>query len=231
MNERFAQGVHHGSAQYELGDAALAAERSRGLEAGVQYAGRTLSLDVAAYDNTIDNFIYLRPRTPVVTIRGTFPAFDYAQDEARLRGVELAGSWSPFSRFTLTGNATAVRGTNRRTSEPLYDMPADRALVQARVTGNHTRLGRWHAGVGGTLVRRQDGVPEGTVYTLPTAGYALLQLELGTTTLRLGGRALDASLTVNNALDTRYRDYLSRYRLFVDDAGRDVVLRLRLPIG
>jgi iron complex outermembrane receptor protein len=42
---------------------------------------------------------------------------------------------------------------------------------------------------------------------------------------------MDVSVSVTNALDTRYRDYLSRYRLFVDDPGRDVVVRVRMPIG
>ena len=79
------------------------------------------------------------------------------------------------------------------------------------------------------LVRQQDGVPNGTIYTLPTAGYALLQLEAGTQGLSLLGRRADVSVSVNNALDTRYRDYLSRYRLFVNDAGRDVVVRVTLP--
>jgi iron complex outermembrane receptor protein len=84
--------------------------------------------------------------------------------------------------------------------------------------------------MGTLLVRQQDGVPNGTVYTLPTAGYALLQLEAGIQRWNLLGRRADMSLSVNNALDTRYRDYLSRYRLFVNDAGRDVVLRLTMPI-
>jgi iron complex outermembrane receptor protein len=109
-------------------------------------------------------------------------------------------------------------------------MPADRALLQARIVGLGARLGAWHVGAGATLVRRQDGVPQGTIYTLPTAGYQLLQAELGTAGTTLLGREVDVSLSVNNALDTRFRDYLSRYRLFVNDAGRDVVLRLRVPI-
>jgi len=85
--------------------------------------------------------------------------------------------------------------------------------------------------VGSVLVRQQDGVPSGTIYTLPTAGYALLQFEAGATAARLFSRPLDVSVSVTNALDTRYRDYLSRYRLFVDDPGRDIVVRLRVPIG
>ncbi len=231
VNERYAQGVHHGTAQYELGDAALVAERSLGVEAGVRYAGPSLSLDLAAYQNGIANFIYLQPREPVFTLRGAFPAFTYAQADARLRGVELAGAWTARSWLELHGTANAVRGRNNRTAEPLYDMPADRLSLQARIVGRQTGLGAWHVGAGSVLVRQQDGVPAGTIYTLPTDGYALLQAEFGSTGMTWFGRPLDVSVSVTNALDTRYRDYLSRYRLFVDDAGRDVVVRVRLPIG
>ena len=108
-------------------------------------------------------------------------------------------------------------------------MPADRLSVTTRLQGRRARLGEWYVGAGTQIVRKQDGVPEGTVYTLPTAGYALLQLEAGSRTLSMLGRQASLSLSVNNALDTRYRDYLSRYRLFVNDAGRDVVVRLTMP--
>jgi iron complex outermembrane recepter protein len=231
VNERYAQGVHHGSAQYELGQADLRAERSLGVEAGLRYVGTTRSLDVAVYDNTVRDFIFLQPRDPVVTLRGTFPAFNYAQTRARLRGVEVAARWSPVERLELQATGTMVRGTNRATAQPLFDMPADRALLQARVNGRRAALGAWHLGLGSVLVRRQDGVPEGTIYTLPTAGYALLQIEAGMTAARLFRQPIDVSLSVTNALDTRYRDYLSRYRLFVNDPGRDVVMRVRVPIG
>jgi iron complex outermembrane recepter protein len=230
VNERYAQGVHHGTAQYELGDATLDQERSTGVEAGVRYAGTRGSLDVSMYQNYIDDFIFLRPREPVFPMRGAFPAFNYARTDARMRGLELAGTWRVTPWLALVANATAVRGTDRLRAQPLYDMPADRALVQARVTGTHARVGSWYAGLGTQLVREQDGVPEGTIYTLPTAGYALLQAEVGTNGASVLGRTLDVSLSVSNALDTRYRDYLSRYRLFVDDAGRDVVLRVRAPL-
>jgi len=231
VNERYAQGVHHGTAQYELGDPTLVAERSLGVETGVRYSGRSLSLDMAAYSNTISNFIYLQPRAPVFTLRGAFPGYNYAQADARLRGLEFAGTWGALSWLELQGTANAVRGTDAATNEPLFDMPADRALLQARVIGSRAMLGAWQAGAGVQFVREQRGVPEGTVYTLPTAGYTLLQLDVGTTGLRLMGRAVDVSMSVNNALNARYRDYLSRYRLFVNDAGRDVVLRVRVPIG
>lgn len=229
VNERYAQGVHHGTAQYELGDAALAAERSRGLEGTLRMSVDGVQLEAAGYANRVDGFIYLQPTAPVLTIRGAFPGFQYAQTAATLRGAELAASWTPLPHLQLQANGTLVRGTDRDDGTPLYDMPADRLTVTSRLMGSRARTGPWYAEVGTVLVRAQDRIPPGIVYALPTAGYALWQFALGARALRVGGQPLTASLSVNNALNTRYRDYLSRYRLFVNDAGRDVVLRLTLP--
>jgi iron complex outermembrane recepter protein len=229
VNERYAQGVHHGTAQYELGNAALTPERSQGVEATIRYNRPSLQLEAASYANRIAGFMFLQPGAPVQTIRGAFPGYRYAQTEASLRGLELSGTWNPGTRWQFIANGTAVRGADRANGGPLFDMPADRLSLTARWQGQHARLGEWFVGTGTQMVRTQDGVPEGTVYTLPTAGYALLQLEAGSRTLALLGRQASLSVSVNNALDTRYRDYLSRYRLFVNDAGRDVVVRLTMP--
>jgi iron complex outermembrane receptor protein len=229
VNERYAQGVHHGTAQYELGDASIASERSNGLETTLRYRSPRLSVEAAAYSNQVSGFIYLQPTRPIFTIRGTFPGYRYAQTDARLSGLELSSSWSPSTHWQLLASGTLVRGRDRVNSGPLFDMPADRLNLSTRFLGVHPQWGAWFVGAGSQLVRQQDGVPSGTVYTLPTAGYGLVQLEAGTAALALGSHRLDVSLSVNNALDTRYRDYLSRYRLFVNDVGRDVVLRLTVP--
>jgi len=230
VNERYAQGVHHGTAQYELGRASLDPERSAAVEAVARYSTTGTTLEVAAYSNQINGFIYLQPRAPVLTIRGAFPAFNYNQTDARLDGVELSGTLAPTSWLRLQGTANAVRGLDRTNGGPLFDMPADRATLQARVVGTRPQLGNWYIGLGSVLVREQDGVPAGTVYQLPTAGYALASVDFGSANIAIGGRRIDAAISVTNALNARYRDYLSRYRLFVNDVGRDVVVRLRVPI-
>jgi len=178
-------------------------------------------LEGAVYRNTIDGFVYLLPRAPVQTIRGAFPGFNYAQTNARLRGVELAAAWSPAAWLQLSSTGNLVRGANLLDGGPLYDMPADRVTAQARVIGASRALGTWHVGGGTVLVRRQDGVPDGIVYALPTAGYALMSAEFGSTGLHVLGQTVDLSVSAANLLNRRYRDYLSRYRLFVDDTGRD----------
>ena len=42
----------------------------------------------------------------------------------------------------------------------------------------------------------------------------------------LMGRAWNLSLRVRNAANKRYRDFLSRYKEFADNPGRDVTLRV-----
>jgi iron complex outermembrane receptor protein len=85
--------------------------------------------------------------------------------------------------------------------------------------------------VGGTLVREQDRVPTSIIYSLPTDGYVLIDLGIGAEEVLIGGQRVEISLGVENLFDTSYRDYLSRYKLFADDLGRDVVLRARVPLG
>ena len=39
------------------------------------------------------------------------------------------------------------------------------------------------------------------------------------------------SLGVDNLLDVRYRDILSRFRYFIDEPGRNVTFRVTVPFG
>jgi iron complex outermembrane recepter protein len=232
VNERFAQGVHHGSAQFERGDSSIGPETKVGPELTVRHAGARVQFELTAWQSWIDGFIYLRPIPPVQTIRGAFPAYQYSQTDATMRGLELLTSWNVTRHVNLVAVGSLVRGTDRASGDALFDLPADRLTLAARYTGGaRGTLHQWHVEVGSLLVRQQDQVPPNTVYSLPTDGYALLNLEAGATEVHLGGLAFDAVLAVRNALNTRYRDYLSRYRLFVDDPGRDIVLRITLPFG
>ena len=232
VNERYSQGVHHGSAQYELGDADLGKERTWNLDATLRHTGERLRGQVATYRNAISGYIYLEPRAPILSIRGAYPGFEYAQTDAVVSGVELSAEATVFPGVDLTVSGTALRGSDAVSGEPLYDMPADRGTLGLRFTLPTTSwVTRPFLSAGLTIVREQDRVPEGTIYALPTDGYQLVDLELGAQFLELNGRRVNAGLEVRNVFDTSYRDYLSRYKLFVDDLGRDVVLRFRVPLG
>ena len=144
-------------------------------------------------------------------------------------------------RFTLGATVSVLRGTNLTRDEALHGMPADRLELSA---GGD--LGSWGvlrdvtAETSVDLVREQDRFPtrldeDGVTvipvdFVEPPEGYALLGFDLGGE-IAMGPSVMRVSLSVDNLLDTRYRDYLSRYRYFALDPVRNVVLRLALPFG
>lgn len=232
VNERYSQGVHHGTAQYEIGDADLGKERTWNVDATLRHSGDRVNAQLAAYRNAISGYIYLEPREPVLSIRGAYPAFEYAQTKAVVTGLETSGEIRLFDGVEFTFSGALLRGTDDVTDTPLYDMPADRGTVGLRFSlPEASWASRPFVSAGITMVREQDRVPEGTIYALPTDGYQLVDVEIGAQSIEVNGRRVNVGFEVKNVFDVAYRDYLSRYKLFVDDLGRDVVLRIRVPLG
>ena len=232
VNELYNFGVHHGTAQFEIGNPELETEQSIGTDLTLRKQGERLNLEVSGYANRFNGFIFLFPdqEEEILTIRGSFPVFRYLQADARLKGLDgrIELGIAPQIDFHLQGSL--VRGDNLDINQPLIYMPADRL---------HAGL-EWHVPVSGRLdeldlevehvqVARQKRFPEGD-FLNPPAGYHLVNASLHAKFL-LDHTAVRLNLSVNNLLNTGYRDYLSRFRYFVDDPGRTVVLRISIPIG
>lgn len=232
VNEHYNFGVHHGTAQFEIGDPDLDAERSVGIDATLRHDGPSTRLEVSAYSTQFQRFIYLYPDpSPRVTIRGTFPTFRYAQADARLNGFDASVEYDLNRTLTFGMVTSVVRGQNLDDDEPLYQMPGDRLRLVAHVNlpGNKTVL-EPHFEVESALVARQSRFTPGVDYAEPPPGYHLINASFATD-LMVNHTPVHLHLSVQNALDTVYRDYLSRFRYFIDNPGRSFVLRLSVPIG
>ncbi len=252
INELYSYGVHHGTAQFEIGDSTLTIEKGFSIDATLRYESSRISAEVSLYHNAISNFIYLFPLTePVVTLRGAFPSFRYEQADARLYGIDASFRWLMLRDLRLDATLSAVRADNLQRREPIYQMPSDRLTFLAHYhLPNASFLKTNFIEIGMTLVRRQDRFPtlpepkdlppffpDAEAYrnylcliVQPPAGYALFNLSAGTE-LSFGAQSLFISLSVQNLFNQRYRDYLSRFRYFADDAGRNIILRLHAPFG
>ncbi len=252
INELYSDGVHHGTAQYETGNPALDVERSFNIDATLRHVGAKTRLEVSIYNNAISNFIYLFPLVePQITIRGAFPAFEYQQANAVLRGIDGFFEWSIFDQTRLFTSLSLVRGWNYARNEPLIMMPSDRLIVGVHADlPDALGLRKTYLELTTTLVRRQDQFPtlalpaqlppavsDPEAYqfyvqnlTQPPAGYGLLGVSIGTE-FSLFAQQATLVLSAQNLLDQRFRDYLSRFRFFADDAGRNIILRLQIAVG
>ena len=231
VNELYNFGVHHGTAQFEIGSPDLESERSVGLDATLRHESERTRLEFSAYNNWFERFIFLFPEPePRVTIRGTFPSFRYTQADALLRGFETSIEHDLSAWLTMEAQLSVVRGDNLDTDEPLINMPSDRASLKAQFNLPWDGLMEdAHFDIEGVLVQKQTRVPENADYAPPPDGYTLFNAGFSTTfALRTPVRL---SLELHNAFNTAYRDYLSRFRYYIDDPGRSLVLRLQVPLG
>lgn len=78
-------------------------------------------------------------------------------------------------------------------------------------------------------VLRQTRVPPNSDCVPPPAGYDLWGAEIGYSIPFCKKQYIDVNLTVTNLTNVAYRDYLNRFRYYVDDLGRNVSLRILIP--
>src|SRR5690606_28072288 len=89
VNEPLSDRVHHGTAQFEVGNSELESENSVGLDATVRHSGSVVKAEGSVYVNRIADYIFVQPTGEiVVTIRGVFPSFEYEQVDAMLLGFD-----------------------------------------------------------------------------------------------------------------------------------------------
>ena len=232
VNELYSSGVHHGTAQFERGDPTLSGERLLGTDATLRHRSPRVRSEVSVFSNWGRSFISLLPtRETVVTIRGVFPEFITTQTGARLQGVDgmLEADWSR----TLTTGATwsLVRGTDTTNDQPLFGIPSDRATVYGTLSlPSRSFLQEGDLRLETTLVRKQTRMPDGIDFAPAPEGYALFGASIGAD-VEIGTLPIRWRLSLQNIFNTAYRDILSRYRYFVDEPGRTVVLRISIPFG
>lgn len=158
--ELFANGPHLATQAWEIGNQDLGLEKSKSLDAGVQWKSGPHSLQVTAFASQFANYIGLM-NTP--DIEEDLPVQLYQGVKAQFRGLEASGRqrlWQGASTLDLDWRADSVRATHGSTGEPLPRIAPLRvgaSLVHAQ--------GPWSAKLGADWHAAQKSVPEGSVAT------------------------------------------------------------------
>mgnify|MGYP002782255521 FL=1 len=82
----------------------------------------------------------------------------------------------------------------------------------------------------GIFVARQFRAPNEIDYAPAPPAYFLANAEIGTN-LPVAKQKMFISLRVANMFDEAYRDYMNRFRYFTDEPGRNIMLRIKIPIN
>ena len=220
LAELSSNGLHEGTARFEIGDPSLRIERNICAELGFTWEWKEqVEVGVAGYRNQFFDYIYLAPTgTQYIGL----DIYRFLQTDAVLQGGEASIDLHPkaISKFDATVSYSMVRA-EKGDGSPLPFIPADRLLAELRYTPNSTfwvRPGMVH-------VMPQDRPAE---FETSTPSYTLFNLQAGAN-IAWNKHPLKLSLFCNNVLDERYVDHLSRFKYFnLYDVGRNAGLALQL---
>ena len=232
VNELYSYGVHHGTAQFEIGDRGLESESSLNSDFTMRYLGERGRAEISFFRSQFDNYISLLPAGDLVlTIRGAFPKFAFVQTDAVIKGFDGYLEYSPTDYMDVYLSASLIRGRDTKQKQPLYQMPPARLISGL---GFHLppsgRLLEASVRFENSIILQQKNFPKNLDYVDPPPGYKLFDMHLSGK-FAIADQPVRAQLGVHNLFNTRYRDYLSRFRYFIDNPGRNFTFSLSMPFG
>lgn len=247
VNELYTNGLHHGAARIEKGDANLQRELAKSIVLGTELHFKHWGMEASVYHKNVDGFIFLNPiYPPELTIRGAFPTFQYTQTNARFSGVDIS-AYTYFSHhLSWAGKMSLVRAWNKIQNDWLIQMPADRYENELKYQfADNNRWKESYIKINWIKVNRQNRIPQtGNIPILKPNGSTVLEADYapapnayqlfaieGGSHVDILNQKVEWIFTINNLLNTAYRDYMNAFRYYSDEMGRNFSIRLKTPIN
>lgn len=240
--EMFSDGLHHSLASIEYGNPFLKKETTQKLLLDFEKKYGFFTYSISPYITLGKNFIIIEQSGFEQSIRGAFPVWEYVPINAIFKGVDLDLSYKINRKLRLRNNTSWVEAVNSDTKEPLVNIPA--LTIKNQVEFSIPNWERFHVSVISKNVFHQHLFPNNNNITstlengkkvdkvvdisTPPDGYMDLGLDLNWGPYQLFSININISLSFDNILNTRYRNYLNRLRFYSDDKGRNVMLQLKI---
>jgi iron complex outermembrane receptor protein len=217
--ELYVNGPHPGTQAFEIGDPALAKEKSNGLELTLRSEGEGYKLAASAYSIWFSDYIYQQATGAVAD---DLPVFEYRQANARYLGFEIDGSAEVAKVGGFTVNLDALADYVKakiKTVGPAPRIPPFRLL--GGVEAQSDRL------TGRIEVERTARQGRLAAFETPTRGFTLVNASLAFKPLK-NNEATSLTLSANNLFDVDARRHASFLKDYAPLAGRDIRLTAHL---
>lgn len=227
ISELYSNGLHHGAAAIEVGNENLTEEEMFAHQTSAQFKSKRFQANVDLYQYYFLNYIYLKPGDVfVLSIKGAFPEFAYEQTKALVNGFEAECSYEWSSWLEQGISYAMVRAIDLEQKAFLFGIPADQISSELIFS-----LPFWESKlkVNNQWVSKQNRVEPGVDFAPTPEGYFLMDVDFGMQIpSRKGAYYLNFGIT--NLTNSAYRSYLSRYRYFADNLGRNFTLTFTINL-
>lgn len=232
-SELSANGIHHGSFRYEVGDTAITSEYSYQLDAGIYFANKKFRFEVSPFANYFPNFIYLSPTGSYLHPEGyeiseadAGQVYQYVQSEALRVGGEIFSSYQIFKPLEISASGEYVYASDFNYPIPFtppltffseinYQIPKIASFLQ----NSQINLQAIFSSAQNRNARNEYKTP---AYQLYNASIS--------TDITIEKINVNVAFQVQNILDTKYFNHLSFYRMIeLPEAGRNFQLVVKIP--
>lgn len=225
-NELYSDGLHQGLASIEKGDPNLSPERAFNLSIDHIYESKKWMIESEVYVKYIRGFINLVPGLePQLTIRGAFPVFNYVQTDAVLKGLNYRIKYKLNKEFSMALRGNILNGNDLKNKTYLNQMPPYNGSFNLHYEHNQLSIG-----INTSYALNQWRYVENSDYKIPPKAYMLLGGDISYR-LHIKEQTIRFSLSVHNALNKKYREYLNRFRYFTDEPGTNITFRILIPLN
>ena len=253
ISEISANGVHPGTGIYQIGNPDFKPEFSVQEDIGVTYSSRYVRLELSAFYNSLDHYIYnekLLTAAGTDSIKDGNTAYAFQQGKADLYGGEASLDVHPVKQLHFENSISFVYG-NRRASGGKASTDSNKYLPLIPPVHGLSELRLEFAGkkyedafikVQAAWFATQNRVYLEDNTETPTPGYALINAGVGTGLKNRNDRKwVNIYFMVNNIFDVAYQDHLSRLKYFEEyptdprghhgiyGVGRNFSLKLDFP--
>lgn len=254
MAELGSNGLHEGTFRYELGNMQLKPETSVQIDAGLLYRTHHVSFELALFNNSIQNYIYLQKLNSafggdsIIDPSEPTPTFQFIQGNANLYGGEFAIDLHPhpWDWLHFENSFSYVRGEQFNQPDstkylPFMPAPKIQSELRANFKKAGSRLRQVYIKVDLAYTFSQSEVLSAFGTETPTPAYTLLNAGIGAEIVnKKGSTIFSLSFAGSNLMDVAYQSHLSRLkyapensangRIGVFNMGRNFSVRLAVPI-
>ena len=239
--ELFSDGLHHSLATIEYGNPFLTKETNHKLVLDYSKTSGDFQFNFSPYLTLSHDFIVIEPEGVELTIRGAFPVWEFRAVDAIFKGVDIDLSYTPIKGILLKSSISWIEANETKSREPLISIPP--LSLKNSVAVSPGRWENFSFEVNTKHVFRQNQYPNHNFETdivengqyitktidisSPPPSYGLVGADLRWGPYKFLSSKVNISLSIDNLLNSSYRNYLNRLRYYADEQGRNVLLQIK----
>ncbi|MBI5402538.1 MAG: TonB-dependent receptor [Ignavibacteriae bacterium] len=229
--ELFVDGEHEGTSRVERGILTLnpssepAPESSLNFDLGIRIRYKGFNGEISLFNNFVNDFLYPAP-TNTVDSSSMLPVFEIRQSKSTFRGIEYSFQFQPLEFLLLSWSGDYLATKNDATGSTLPFTPPAKNILEIKLQkSNLWKLYNPYFSIKAKFVAAQDKTD---LLETKTDAYTLVNIGTGFD-LTMSKYVMSIDFSVDNLLDTKYVDHLSRYKSFAMNPGRSFNLKISVP--